>query len=95
MVQLLHEHWLFLWFTKSSRHIRPAEDHALTGREVGADGATGQRSTGGIHGDSIVGTRKQVHKLEFLAESINQDGFSSNWSQMYMDKDWIRLCDQI
>ena len=53
-------------------------NHELTGREVGADGTTGERPTGGIHADSIVGARKQANKLEFLTASINQDGFPSN-----------------
>lgn len=50
----------------------------LTGREVGTDSTTGERPTGGIHGDSVVGPRKQVNKLEFLTVSINQDGLSGN-----------------
>lgn len=50
----------------------------LTGREVGTDGTTGERPAGGIHGDRVVGPRKQVNKLEFLTVSINQDGLSSN-----------------
>lgn len=50
----------------------------LTGREVGTDGTTGEKPAGGIHGDRVVGPRKQVNKLEFFTVSINQDGLSSN-----------------
>lgn len=53
-------------------------DHALTRGEVGADGAAGERPTGGMHADGVVGAREQVGKLELLTASINQDGLSSN-----------------
>lgn len=58
--------------------IPAMQELVLTGREVGGNGATHERPTGGVHGDSIVGARKQVNKLEFLTDSINQDGLSCN-----------------
>lgn len=63
------------------------QELVLTGREVGGNGATHERPTGGIHGDSIVGARKQVNKLEFFTDSINQDGLSCNWNQSRTDKE--------
>lgn len=63
------------------------QEPILTGREVGGDSATHEWPTGGIHGDGIVGARKQVNKLEFFTDSINQDGLSSNWNQIHTDKE--------
>lgn len=54
------------------------QEPVLTGGEVGGDGATHERPTGSIHGDSVVGPRKQVYKLEFFTDPINQDGLSSH-----------------
>lgn len=67
--------------------IPAKQEPVLTGREVGGDSATHERPTGGIHGDGIVGTRKQVNKLEFFVDSIHQDGLSSNWNQIHADKE--------
>lgn len=34
-----------------------------------------------------MGARKQVYKLEFFADPVNQDGLSSNWNQMHTDEE--------
>lgn len=63
------------------------QELVLTGREVGGNGATHERPTGGIHGDSIMGAGKQINKMEFFTDPINQDGLSCNWNQIRTDKE--------